>query len=141
MSSLKGLIQSVKSFVESHPANPKFFAEFTEQMPNLATIDEQYPLVFMAFSPAVPQMNVINYTVEIYVLDKIRDDRSNIIDVMSDTGQIINDIYQNYYNGESTIDVISLPTFNPLNNFDLDYVAGWVGTFDFELPQGCKEDL
>ena len=110
-------------------------------MPNLATIDEQYPLVFMAFSPAVPQMNVINYTVEIYVLDKIRDDRSNIIDVMSDTAQIINDIYQNYNNGTEEIDVISLPTFNPLNNFDLDYVAGWVGTFDFELPQGCKEDL
>lgn len=137
MSSLKYLIQELETFCNNHPANVKFFAEFTEQMPNLATTDEQYPLVFFAFSPSVPSMNVVNYTAEVYVLDKIRDDRSNIIDLMSDTNQIINDIYQ-YFNGNHPmIDVAILPTFNPLNNFDLDYVAGWQGTFDFEVPQIC----
>jgi hypothetical protein len=135
--SLKYLINEIETFCSSHPANVKFFAEFTEQMPNLATIDEQYPLVFFVFAPSVPSLNVVNYTAEIYVLDKIRDKRDNIIDLMSDTGQIINDIYQNFNGIHPSIDVSTLPTFNPLNNFDLDYVAGWQGTFDFELPQIC----
>lgn len=129
--------QEFKQFIESHPSKPKYFMEFTEQMPNLATRDEKYPLVFLSFNISIPSMNVITYSFDVYALDLLRDDRSNVIDVISEMTSLLNDIYQ-YFNGNHDfIDLPIAPVFNPLNNFDLDYVAGRIGTFDFELPQNC----
>lgn len=137
--SWKYLIQEIEIYLNGHPSNPKFFAEFEEQRPNLATKDEKYPLVFVVPSPSVPSMNVVNFTVEIQCFDLLKDDRSNVNDVLSETWLILNDIYQFFNGNHPSIDISVLPTFNPLNNFDLDYVAGWSASFDFELPQYCDD--
>ncbi len=39
------------------------------------------------------------------------------------------------YASDLSVTVLTDPTMTPLNNFDLDYVAGWVGTFTFEVDQ------
>lgn len=141
MTSYKYLIQEVEAFILAHPTAPKFFAEFKEQMPNLATIDEKYPLVFMIPESSVSGQMVINYNVEIYCLDLINDDRSNINDILSEMSMLMNDIYQHFSEYHDNVFINVPPVTTPLNNFDLDYVAGWVGSFGFEVPQICDNLL
>lgn len=137
MTSWKYLIQEIGAYLAQHPANVKHFAEFTEQMPNLATKDEQYPLVFIAPVAHESGRNVVYYTINIYVLDCINDNRDNLNDVLSETNLILNDIFQYFDGTHPYIDVFSNLTSEPLNNFDLDYVAGWMGTVALELPNYC----
>jgi hypothetical protein len=138
MTSWKYLIQELGVYLNAHPANIKHFAEFTEQMPNLATMDEKYPLVFIAPVGSESLTNVITYDVNLYCLDLINDKRDNINDVLSETGLILNDVYQYFTNNHPNIDIIGTMPKEPLNNFDLDYVAGWMATVSFELPQYCE---
>ncbi len=61
----------------------------------------------------------------IYV--KYQKDRANIITILSDTQQILNDLYVYFtYSNDYSFDVIGTPNFQPLNNDLLDYAAGYV---------------
>jgi hypothetical protein len=137
MTSIKYLKTELETWLSSHPANPKVFFEFTEQMPNLATKDEAYPLIFFAFSGSESYTNVVAHTFTVYCLDRISDDRSNIVDVVSEMQLLMNDIYLYFQTNHPVIDVIGLVASGPLNNFDLDYVGGWSAQITFELPQIC----
>ena len=137
MTSIKYLKTELETWLSSHPANPKVFFEFTEQMPNLATINEAYPLVFFAFNTSESYTNVITHNFTVYCLDRISDDRSNIVDVVSEMQLLMNDIYLHFQTNHPIIDVIGLVSAEPLNNFDLDYVGGCSSIVTFELPQIC----
>jgi len=137
MTSIKYLKNELETWLSSHPANPKVFFEFTEQMPNLATINEAYPLIFFAFNTSESYTNVITHTFTVYCLDRIADDRSNIVDVVSEMQLLMNDIYLHFQTNHPVIDVIGLVSSEALNNFDLDYVGGWSAQITFELPQIC----
>lgn len=141
MTSYNYLISEIETFILSHPSNPKFFAEFVEQMPNLATKDEKYPLVFVNPITSSSSLNVVTYTVDIYCLDKILDDRSNINLILSEMGMLLNDIFQYFLQTHPIIESVDGMTTTPLNNFDLDYVAGWQGTIQFIVPQICDNLL
>jgi hypothetical protein len=81
-------------------------------------------------------MNTNVFTLDVYCVDIIQKDRANINTILSDTQLILNDLYLYYTDGtDLSVTVITDPTMTPLNNFDLDYVAGWVGTFTFEVDQ------
>jgi hypothetical protein len=117
------VIKRLETFCNSHLQVQKFGADFLEQLPNFATQDEKYPIVFV---------NIPNI---------IQKDRDNIITILSDTQLILNDIYLDLQTGTDwTIDVTAA-SMTPLNNDLLDYAAGFVMTLDIEVETYCVTDL
>jgi hypothetical protein len=136
MTSYYTLLNKLETFFNAHIQVKKFGGEFREQMPNFSTLDERYPLVYVVPTSETSGMNTNIFTLDVYCVDIIQKDRANINTILSDTQLILNDLYLYYTDGSDlSIDILIDPTMTPLNNFDLDYVAGWVGTFTFEVNQ------
>lgn len=136
------VIKRLETFCDSHLQVKKFGADFLEQLPNFATQDEKYPIVFVNIpNSATVGENLNTYSLDIYCLDIIQKDRDNIITILSDTQLILNDIYLDLQTGTDwTIDVTSA-SMTPLNNDLLDYAAGFVMTLDIEVETYCVTDL
>ena len=95
---------------------------------------------FTTITYVVPNDSIFNentttFTVDIYCLDIIQKDRSNINTILSDTNTILSDLKKWILDGEVySFDVINNPTATPLNNALLDYCAGWSMTLEVDCP-------
>jgi len=99
-----------------------------------ATKDEKYPVVFVTPTSDTEALNTNQFTVDIYCVDIIQADRANLNSIISDCQLILKDMYVYYTNDNDVeIDVVGTASMNPLNNQDLDYVAGWVMSITFEV--------
>lgn len=134
MTSWITLLNKLEAFCNSHIQIEKFGGEFREQMPNWATEDERYPIVYIEPLSTSESLDLSYFSVNIYCLDIIQKDRANINTILSDTHLILRDIYLNFHDGSDlTIDITTEPSMTPLNNLELDYVAGWVMNVEFEV--------
>jgi hypothetical protein len=129
MISYQSLINKIESFYNNHLQVKKVGSDFREQLPNFATKDEKYPLVYIA--PLDITTSETGFTtdinLEIYCFDIIQKDRANINVILSDCHLILNDLYTWFMNSDDySFDIATVPTFSPLNNDLLDYAAGWV---------------
>ena len=136
MISYQALTDEIIAFYNAHLQVKKVGTDFKEQLFNFATKDEKYPLVYVVPVDAIPTENTTDFTLEIYCFDIIQKDRTNITTILSDTQQILNDLYLNYTFSltDTDFDVVGFPSFVPLNNDLLDYAAGWVMTITFTMP-------
>jgi hypothetical protein len=127
MNSLQAIIDHIELFYTNHLQVKKVGSDFKEQLYNFATQNEKYPIVFIVPVTVTPADNTSEFNFDIYCLDIIQKDRANIITILSDTQQILNDLYVYFtYSNDYSFDVIGTPNFQPLNNDLLDYAAGYV---------------
>lgn len=142
MTSYYSLLNKIEAFCDAHLQIKKYAGEFREQMPNFCTLDEKYPVVFVAPNGSLNTLNQKEFTLDIYCVDVIQKDRANLNVILSDTELILNDLYLYFSDGDDwTIDVLSAPSLQPVNNFDLDYVAGWFMTITFQVDGYCVEAI
>jgi hypothetical protein len=131
MISYQSLINKISTFYNNHLQVKKVGSDFVEQLPNFATKDEKYPLVYIAPIDATPGVEgfTTDIQLEIYCMDIIQKDRANINVILSDCHLILNDFYVWFTDSNDySIDIMASPTMRPLNNDLLDYAAGWVMT-------------
>lgn len=136
MISYQSLINKIETFYNNHLQVKKVGSDFREQLPNFATKDEKYPIVYIAPLDATPGVEgfTTDMQLEIYCLDIIQKDRANINTILSDCHLILNDLYVWFTDGDDrSIDIMIPPTISPLNNDLLDYAAGWVMTITFTI--------
>ena len=134
MTSYISLLNKIEAFCNAHLQIKKYKGEFREQMPNFATTDEKYPVVFVVPTSDTETLELNQFTLDIYCVDIIQKDRANLNTIVSDCHLILKDIYLYFKDGSDlSVDVLTDPTMTPLNNFDLDYVAGWVMSITFEV--------
>jgi hypothetical protein len=127
MNSLQAIIDHIEQFYNNHLQVKKVGSDFKEQLFNFATQNEKYPIVFIVPVTVNPADNTSEFNFDIYCFDIIQKDRANIITILSDTQQILNDLYVYFtYSNDYSFDVIGVPNFQPLNNDLLDYAAGYV---------------
>jgi len=127
MNSLQAIIDHIEQFYNNHLQVKKVGSDFKEQLFNFATNDEKYPIVFVVPVTVNPADNTSEFNFDIYCFDIIQKDRANIITILSDTQQILNDLYVYFtYSNDYSFDVIGIPNFQPLNIDLLDYAAGYV---------------
>lgn len=135
MISYNQLIKVLESFADAHDQIKRFGAEFKEQLPNISTDGVAFPYLFVVPVNTASLEFVKQIDVEIYCIDRLRKDRENTNDVVSDCEQILTDLAV-WLEGEQTdVDVVKSYTATPLNNDTLDYVAGWFQRFSFELEK------
>jgi hypothetical protein len=126
MISYQSIVDKIIAFYNNHLQVKKVGSDFKEQMGNFATADEKYPLVYVVPTGVTPYENVTIFNLEIYCFDIIQMDRANITTILSDTQQILQDLYLEFtFSDDYDFDIDGQPTFIPLNNDLLDYAAGW----------------
>ena len=144
MTSYQALINKIEGFYNDHLQVKKVGTDFNEQLPNFATKDERYPLVFITPIVASTTMDVNTISLEVYCLDIIQKDRANITVILSDCHQILVDLI-NYFNfsNDYSFDIVGSPSITPLNNQLLDYAAGWMMTLDVDISNwtNCQVPL
>lgn len=134
MTSYITLLSKIEAFCNAHLQIKKYGGEFREQMPNFSTQDEKYPIIFVTPTSDTEDLNTNQFTIDIYCVDVIQKDRSNLNTILSDCQLILKDLYVYYKNDNDTeLDVVGSANMTPLNNLDLDYVAGWVMSITFEV--------
>lgn len=121
------LLNAFESFANAHLQVKRFASDFPEQIPNFATKDEKFNILFVSPDSTIFDENANQFTVTVRCFDIIEKDRSNINTILSDTNQILNDVYRWFKDGDIFgIDVIdNAPVSTPINNALLDYAAGW----------------
>ena len=119
-------IDVIRTFALNHLQINKFDFEFKEQMQNLATLNEAYPFLYVVPVGSDTITNVNEFDVEIYCVDRLQKDRTNVNFVISDCNQILNDLVLWLEEGQNDIELVGTSTQTPINNDLLDYVGGWV---------------
>lgn len=138
MTSYIQLLNKIEAFCLAHKQIQKYGGEFREQMPNFSTKDTKYPMVFVSPSGGAPLYDTNEITLDIYCVDIIQKGRENLNTIVSDCHLILTDLYIYFSQGSDlSIDVLGTPSQNPLNNLDLDYVAGWMMTITFQVEGWC----
>jgi hypothetical protein len=134
MTSYITLLSKIEQFCNAHLQIKKYGGEFREQMPNFSTKDEKYPVVFVEPISDLEDLNTNQFSINVYCVDIIQKDRANLNSIVSDCQLILKDLYTYYVNDmDAQLDVVGTSSMTPVNNFDSDYVAGWVMTITFEV--------
>ena len=118
-------VSVIENFATQNEMVQKFGFEFKEQMPNIATEDERYPLLFVVPIGAMPSTNTNEFEIDIYCLDRYTQDRVNVPSVVSDTQLILAMLTKWLEEGQTDLDVIHSYPMQPINNDLLDYCGGW----------------
>jgi hypothetical protein len=135
MISYQSIVDKITTFYDNHMQVKKVGSDFKEQLFNFATIDEKYPIVYIVPTGVTPYENVTTFNLEIYCFDIIQMDRANITTILSDTQQILQDLYLEFtFSDDYDFDIDGQPTFIPLNNDLLDYAAGWQMNLSVVIP-------
>lgn len=128
------ILRAIELFAKEHLQIQKFSSDFPEQLPNFATKDEAYPILYVSPSNAVFDLNTNRFDLRVFCYDVIQKDRTNINTILSDTNSILNDLVLWLREGDlAGIDLINEPNVSPINNNLLDYVAGWELTLTLEV--------
>ena len=134
MTSYITLLSKIEQFCNAHLQIKKYGGEFREQMPNFSTQNEKYPVVFVEPVSDLEDLNTNQFSINVYCVDIIQKDRANLNSIVSDCQLILKDLYVYYRNDmDMQLDVVGTSTMSPVNNFDSDYVAGWVMSITFEV--------
>ena len=142
MISLQSTINKIEAFYNSHLQVKKVGSDFKEQMTNFATKDEKYPIVFIVPVSVSNTENTNIFTFDIYCFDIIQKDRANIITILSDTHQILMDLYNYFtFSKDLSMDVSGIHSFTALNNDLLDYAAGYVMNITLEVDNWTDCDV
>jgi hypothetical protein len=119
-------VDVIRTFAINHLQIQRFGFEFREQMPNLATISEGFPYLFVVPVGSSSLQNVREIDFDVYCVDRYQKGRANVPYVISDTDLILADLSLWLEEGQNDIEVVrSYPT-TPINNDLLDYVGGHV---------------
>jgi hypothetical protein len=119
-------VDVIRTFAINHLQIQRFGFEFREQMPNLATISEGFPYLFVVPVGSASLQNVREIDFDVYCVDRYQKGRANVPYVISDTDLILADLSLWLEEGQNDVEVVrSYPT-TPINNDLLDYVGGHV---------------
>jgi len=142
MTSYIKLLDKIEAFCDAHYQIQRFGGEFREQMPNISTESEKYPIVFVTPNSSTPYYDTVQIQCDVYCVDIIQKDRANLNTIVSDCHLILTDLFGYFSQGDDlSIGVLGTPSITPLNNLDMDYVAGWVMSITFELDGYCVDAI
>lgn len=125
---LKDLVDNIQKYCINSGKVQRFHFDFKDQIDVFSKEYDTFPMVFV--SP-VMNTNIVNgngfrgntIMLDVFVLDKINDDRTNIITIMNETNNIISDI-TNYMNNIKGIEMTEYSPIIPYNDYTVSMLAG-----------------
>lgn len=140
------LINKIKDFADKHKEVKRFGSDFLEQFENFSTVGDSFPILYV-----VPNNNLFyanlysdlnDFTLTIYCVDLIQEDRANINNILNTTSLILNDLHKYFRDNDfEGIDVLNTSSLIPVNNYLMDKVAGWQMSMTFQLETYSSCDI
>lgn len=132
---LKGVINKLNKFSkEHHQINDFGYGDVS----NITTKDHDFVLMWIEMEGSEINKSSMNYTFNIYILDLLKHNHNNYIDVLNDTLLISQDIISVFYDQETvygfTVNENGVNVEFVERVFD-DYLAGTLITIDVEIKQ------
>ena len=139
MSTYKDIISGLENYTEQHQLINDFGSG---NITNLDTNQITPLIVWLQPTPSRMIGNITKLRFDMYVLDLLEHDLSNLNDILSNTLSVGNDIIQDFWfdedevNGFTMGDIISMEPFQA--QFDI-FTGGWVFTVETEMvTTACK---
>jgi len=136
-----GLLNILESFASSHIDVRRFVAEDEDQMSEITSKDEEFPMMFVAPINNIYDWQINQYELRIYVYDRIMKDRSNINDIRSKTNQILNDldVWLRKYD-QLPVEITNVSVAYPFSSELMTDVTGWYFDVVIDIPsyETCK---
>lgn len=141
MATLNKIIKDIETYCTSHKQINTFYAGQTWNFG--AKHSNIYPAVVLVPSPSTISDGKIIYYFNLYCIDRMNKDRSNLNEILSDTSLIIADIIAEFDDNFSTYGYMLEDTdlnIEPLEEEMDDIVAGWVcNNFSLQIPYGRND--
>jgi hypothetical protein len=135
----QSLINLTENFANNHMQIKRFRSDFLEQLSTWAGESDRFPILYMEPGSIVYSANTFSelasFQFTFYALDQIQKDRSNINTILNNTSQILGDLHKymmQTLDASSGIDIIDSSIAVAINNYTMEYVAGWKMTLTFE---------
>lgn len=136
------LKDKVAEFCDRNKFVKRFEGSFLSELNNFSNDTEKFPIVYMVPVSETLFDNTVNFEIDLYCLDIIRDDKANLDNVISETNMVIHDFWVYVKQGRDfSWDIIGQPFIEPINNYLLDNVAGWKGRYTIEVMNYCYNQL
>jgi hypothetical protein len=136
-----GLLNILNSFAEAHIDIRRFVGEDEDQMSEMTSKEELFPMMFVAPINNIYDWHINQYEIRVYVYDRILKDRSNINDIRSKTNQILNDL-DVWLRKESDlpIEITNISIAYPFLSELMTDVTGWYFDVVIDIPsyETCK---
>lgn len=121
------VIDYLNTFANQHQQIKTFGTGFRSEINTTMTEDNEYPFLFIEpISHTINNRYTQSYTLRIYCMDIKQKDGSNQTDVLSDTLQILNDLYKYIINDTTdNFNIINIPQAVPNTNYGVEFCTGW----------------
>jgi len=116
---------ALEQFAANHLAIKRYKTSFFEQIDNFSSADNTFPILYVVPSDVTFEQYVDRFFFRIYVVDILQKDRSNESAILNDTLLTLRDLYNWLKIADNGLNVLSTARAIPVNNFLVDYTAGW----------------
>jgi len=139
------VLDYLNTFANNHQQIKTFGTGFRSEINTVMTEDNEYPFLFVEPLSHIINNQIQTYTLRIYCMDIKQKDGSNQTDVLSDTLQILNDLYKYIVNDLSdNFNITNLPQSIPNTNYGVEFCAGWYTDYQIQViinPNDCDIPL
>jgi hypothetical protein len=116
---------ALEQFAENHLVIKRFKTSFFEQIDNFSSADNTFPILYVIPSDVTFEQYTDRFFFRIYCVDVLQKDRSNESAILNDTLLTLRDLYNWLKIADNGLNVLSTARAIPINNFLVDYTAGW----------------
>jgi hypothetical protein len=126
---LNQIIEEIRQFTDSHYQLNTFFSGDTWDFQAQTNI---YPALISVQAPATISSGRMTVSFNIFITDICNKDRSNVDEILSDTLQIMGDLYA-YFRDRDEYGLVGDLNVIPFSEEFDDVLAGWNANFEFEF--------
>ncbi len=108
---------------------------------NITNKDQVYPMMWVQSIPSTTG-NMVDLTFEIYLIDLLKQDKVNLVDVLSDTLLMGNDVVAKYFDDEDEYDFTLNEDGVVITPFEAefdDFTAGWIFEVNIEIQNDLND--
>lgn len=120
------IVATLNAFAQHHLGVKRYKVSFFEQMDNFSTSGNTFPILYSIPNNVDLDENIDVFNFRVYCLDILQKDRSNEQFIMNDTLLVLRDLVNWIKLDENNnINLLNIPSAQPINNYLMDFVAGW----------------
>ncbi len=138
VTTLNTIKNSLAAFASYHLQLKRFQLSFFENFDGFSTSAVQFPILYAIPQDVQLQENINSFTIRVYAVDILQTDRSNEVDVINDTLLILRDLRNWLALADNGLNILNNPIAIPVNNFLVDYTAGWY--IDIEVEGNAENN-
>ena len=129
----RNIISDIEDFCEDHNQIGEFG---WGQLSNITTKEHDFTMLFLQPTQTQIDGHLMTLSFDMYIFDLVKQDKTNLLDVMNDTLLIGNDVIKKFWDNEEEYEWMLIEEGVGCEPFEAkfdDYTAGWVFSIEIEV--------